>query len=306
MQAKPGHFHDLYPKGIKDESVILFPARNGLQREHLTPLLRPDGYPIADRATQYLSHRVFVALFQVQVTVFFISLNNPLTLQKIGYPVADRMYQFCQFLLIRCVGTMKSASTPGSGGVNAVHKQHVWSFSLDSIYSKLKNQESRSWQCRLCLGTVSGEVEMTTTQEIYTIVAGYRILESTANVDITGGARYTSIENKIDLSITPAVLPGGSVSADETIDWWDPVVGVRVEYPFADTWALVGYADYGGFHVGSDETYQALLGLDWNFHKNFSARAGYRYLYQDYKDDGEDIEWDMALQGLFLGLGIMF
>lgn len=57
MQAKPGHFHDL------GESVILFPGRNGLQREYPAPLLRTDGNAITDRATQYLLYRVFGALF---------------------------------------------------------------------------------------------------------------------------------------------------------------------------------------------------------------------------------------------------
>jgi hypothetical protein len=78
VQAEPGHFHDL------GESVIFFPGRNGLQREHLTPLLRTDGNAITDRATQYPPHRVFVTLFQVQITVFFIAFEDALSLQKPG------------------------------------------------------------------------------------------------------------------------------------------------------------------------------------------------------------------------------
>jgi hypothetical protein len=35
-------------------------------------------------------HGVFVALFQVQVAVFFITLEDALALQKAGNPVADK------------------------------------------------------------------------------------------------------------------------------------------------------------------------------------------------------------------------
>ena len=112
MQAKPSHFRYLHPKGIKanrssssQDGMVCSVPTVGALGEHPAPLLRTDGYPVTDRATQYLLHRVFVALFQVQVTVFFIALKDSLSLQKSSNPVADRMHQFCQFLLIRCVGS---------------------------------------------------------------------------------------------------------------------------------------------------------------------------------------------------------
>jgi hypothetical protein len=52
--------------------IILFPGRDGLQCEYLASLLRTDGDALTDRTAQYLLHRIFIALFQVQVTVFFI------------------------------------------------------------------------------------------------------------------------------------------------------------------------------------------------------------------------------------------
>jgi hypothetical protein len=41
---------------------------------NVNTLLRTDGNPVANRATQYLLHRIFITLFLVQVAVFFISL----------------------------------------------------------------------------------------------------------------------------------------------------------------------------------------------------------------------------------------
>ena len=88
-------------------------------------MLRPDGNAVTDRTAQSLLHGVFVALFQVQVTVFFIALKDSFAFQKPSHAVADRMHQLRQFLPIRCIGTMKATFTPGCGGVNTIQKQHV-------------------------------------------------------------------------------------------------------------------------------------------------------------------------------------
>jgi hypothetical protein len=52
-------------------------------------LLGSDGNAVADRATQYLLHGVFVLSFQIQVAVFRISLKIAFPLQISGNPVAD-------------------------------------------------------------------------------------------------------------------------------------------------------------------------------------------------------------------------
>ena len=72
--------------------------------------------------------------------------------------------------------------------------------------------------------------------------------------------------------------------------------------PIAQKWDLTGYADVGG--GGSDLTYQVMLGVNWQFSRVFSAKLGYRYLYQDYRTD--DFVWDIATSGGFVGLGIRF
>ena len=84
-----------------------------------------DGNAVADRAAQYLLHGVLVALFHVQVTVFLIAFQDSFALQKPGNPVADRMHQLRQFLLVGCMGTMKATFTTGCSGVNTIQKQYV-------------------------------------------------------------------------------------------------------------------------------------------------------------------------------------
>ncbi len=88
-------------------------------------MLWAHGDPVADGTTQYLLHRVFVSIFQIQVTVFFIAFEDTLSLQISGHPMADRMHQPRQFLLIRCVGALKPCLAVFVFSVNTIQEQHV-------------------------------------------------------------------------------------------------------------------------------------------------------------------------------------
>ena len=64
----------------------------------------------------------------------------------------------------------------------------------------------------------------------------------------------------------------------------------------------MGYFDIGA--GGSDLTYQFVGGVNWELNDTFAAKAGYRYMYWDYEDDGT--VWDIAASGPYVGLGICF
>jgi hypothetical protein len=84
-----------------------------------------DGDTVADRATQYLLHRVFLTLLQVQVTVFFIPFEDSLAIQKSRKPGADSMRQFYLFLPIRCVGALKPCFAVFVFGIDTIEEEHV-------------------------------------------------------------------------------------------------------------------------------------------------------------------------------------
>jgi len=182
-----------------------------------------------------------------------------------------------------------------------------WLMLLDGVYMKLQDDKSRSWTGPGGLATATADLEVTPEMSLVSIAGGYRIGADNIAVDVIGGARYTKVEMEFKLTTTTAgFFPGGvrTVSSDES--WWDPFVGVRIVVPFAEKWSGVLYADYGGFGVGSDSTYQILAGVNWTFSKHFSAKVGYRYLYQDFEDDDNGFVWDMKAYGPYLGLGIRF
>jgi len=180
-----------------------------------------------------------------------------------------------------------------------------WAFAFDSVYFRLKDQGTRSWQGPAGIGSATGELDATVTQLVYQLAVAYRVRDDSTKLDVFGAGRYTRLDTDLNLATTTGpLLPGGTRNLSGSADWWDPVVGVRVLLPFAEHWTLMGYADVGGFGVGSKITYQAIAGVNWEFAKSFAAKFGYRYMYQDY--DKNNFLWDMAAHGAYVGLGISF
>ncbi len=181
-----------------------------------------------------------------------------------------------------------------------------WMFAVDAMYFRLSDEDATSVSGPFGKITVDGTVEVTLTQQVYTLMGGYRLFDNKTKLDLIGGLRYTRLDSDLDLVITTNLpsFPGGGRRLRGDESWWDPVVGVRVLRPFAERWTFAGYVDVGGAGSGSDLTYQAYAGANWQFGRRLNAKFGYRYLYQDFEDDG--VVWDMATSGVFLGLGIQW
>jgi hypothetical protein len=181
-----------------------------------------------------------------------------------------------------------------------------WIFALDAVYFRLKDEETKSWTGPQGIVTVEGALEATLVQQLYQGTVGYRVIDSKTKLDLTGGVRYTIVDNDFDLTLSSSgdLFPGGQRSLSISESWADPVFGVRFIAPFSQKWSFFGYGDIGGFGIGSNITYQAIAGLRWQFSKVVSAKLAYRYLYQDYEDD--DFIWDMSYFGPLLGIGFSF
>lgn len=181
-----------------------------------------------------------------------------------------------------------------------------WIFLFDGLYFRLEDEETRSWQGPYGFVSITGEVEATMTQQLYQLSAGYRLIDERTKLDLVGAMRYTHLDLDLDLVVTTSgnLFPGGTRKMSGSKDWWDPVIGMRLITPFSQKWSFIGYADLGGFGVGSDFTFQAIAGLKWQVSKVVSAKLGYRYLYQDFEKD--NFVWDMTAQGPIIGVGFNF
>jgi len=179
-----------------------------------------------------------------------------------------------------------------------------WGIILDGLYFKLRDQGARSWEGPAGIGSATGDLDVTTTMQMYQLSAAYR-LGGGVPTDLVVAGRTTRLDLDLNLvTTTGGLLPGNTRSLSASQSWWDPVVGVRVTLPFAEHWSAMLYGDIGGFGVGSDLTYQALAGINWQLFEHVSAKAGYRYIYQNYENNG--FVWKMAAYGPYLGVGIRF
>jgi len=121
------------------------------------------------------------------------------------------------------------------------------------------------------------------------------------SIDAIGGGRFWHLNNALDL------FPpnnGNTVTAAQTQDWVDPVLGARFRLNANKGIFFNLKGDAGGFGVGSQETYQIYAGVGKQFKEHYSALLGYRYLYVDYKNGG--FLYNVHMQGIVTGFNIHF
>ncbi len=147
--------------------------------------------------------------------------------------------------------------------------------------------------------TAGSTVEIDSATYWAALAAGYTVFErDSRSVDVFAGARYMAVDN--DAKSSGAV----NASSGKKEDWLDPLVGFNARASLTERLGLGLLADFAGFGVGSDFTYEFMPTLSWRFGDTFSLRAGYRWLDTDFEDS--DFSYDVVQAGWILGLGIGF
>jgi hypothetical protein len=179
-----------------------------------------------------------------------------------------------------------------------------WGLLFDGIYMKLAHSATASRTGGGPIGaTLTASAELEVAQTMYAAALAYRTIEGRSPLDVIGGLRYAKIEAEARIDGSFYAQTGTAIRSAEK-DWVDPYIGVRAQRPIAERWTFVGYADVGGFGVGSDFTWQLAVGFDYEFSKSIAGKFGYRTLSVDYDNDG--FRYDMTNSGLYLGVGIRF
>lgn len=196
-------------------------------------------------------------------------------------------------------------NTEGGFMMMTTARHGKWSLGFDASYFKLVDGGSDSVSGPLGRATAKGTVEVTSEQWIYQPMLGYRVLDDKLKLDLYGGARYTKLQTDLDLKITTtiAAFPGGERDFSADKDWTDLVAGGHVSFPLAQNWSLIGLADVGTGQ-DSDLSYQLLAAANWQISEMFSAKFGYRYIYQDFEEDA--FSWEVVYSGIIAGVGIRF
>lgn len=164
----------------------------------------------------------------------------------------------------------------------------------DLIYLKISNSAATP---RRLFSSASLDVETT----ILTGAVSYQIAETDKGwLQGLAGVRYWSFDNTLTLS--GGFLP--TRSANDSIDWVDPVVGLRGRYAMTDKWFLSGAGVIGGFGAGSDFMWDVAGAVGYNFTDAISASAGYRAFGVDYSKSGDVV--DLVNHGPVVGLTYSF
>ena len=136
----------------------------------------------------------------------------------------------------------------------------------------------------------SGEVTLTS----LTLAAGRRFDAGKGTTfDVLGGLRGWDIGGSVS-------VPAAGVDEAPGATFVDPVVAARFNTELSPRWSVIGYADLGGFGVGSQFTWQAALTANYRATERLYISAGWRHLYLDY-EGGSGTEFQGSLSGPLLG-----
>jgi hypothetical protein len=97
-----------------------------------------------------------------------------------------------------------------------------------------------------------------------------------------------------------------TVALPQSDSWLDVIVGVHLRAPLSENWFLRGFADVGGFGLGSgsDMSWQVYAGGGYSINDSWSVEVGSRHLSIDKNLDNAGVDLDLA--GPLVGITARF
>ena len=90
-------------------------------------------------------------------------------------------------------------------------------------------------------------------------------------------------------------------------DWFDPVIGLRGRFNLNKVFYLTAESDVGGFGIGSDVAVQVQAALGCQITRHIRAEAGYRYYYDDFRDESADgFLYQVSFHGAQINVALTF
>ncbi len=206
------------------------------------------------------------------------------------------------------------------------------SFYNDLIYANLGGVSSGVKSLDRIDVTINGSAKLDSTMAIAELGGTYELARwatgeslkdpnvpaSFTAIDVLAGARYWYQSAALNLAVSGAVPPdltptaGGAIARSGTVDWVDPLAGLRLRHEFEPGRELILIADIGGFGAGSQFSWNAMAAYRIEFASNngytYSGIIGYRALQADYvQGEGRTrYEWDVVQHGPIIGLSVGF
>jgi hypothetical protein len=183
-----------------------------------------------------------------------------------------------------------------------------WGFFFDPTYVKLSDDGEF---VSSTLGPVDVDVEI---KEWLVELGGFYQLgkwpitkegEQVVSLEALGGGRYWYLKTKLDLEVP---LAGFEKKAEESKDWIDPFIGLRLKVGLTKRLLFMLRGDIGGFGVGSEFTWNTSAVLGYSVSRVVSLWLGYRALGMDYESGSgfNKFKFDGIMHGPILGVGFYF
>jgi hypothetical protein len=132
------------------------------------------------------------------------------------------------------------------------------------------------------------------TQRSLTLLGGYSLVrDDKSTVDLMAGLRAWSIKASVDAAAV-------GVQASGSKSFVDPIIAMRGTFQVAPQWSVTLYGDFGGFGVGSQQTWQVLAAASYQMRENRFLSVGYRHMAVDYRSGGTDV--DVSMSGPLVGM----
>jgi hypothetical protein len=134
-----------------------------------------------------------------------------------------------------------------------------------------------------------------------------RVPELEAAIHAKVQARVTQIKTGLENQISSFLTSQLNRSFSFYDNWLDPVIGFRGRFNLTKAFYLTAETDVGGFGIGSDIAVQAYAALGCHVTRNIYSEVGYRYLYEDFRDEGAgDFLYQVSLHGAQMSVGLTF
>lgn len=184
-----------------------------------------------------------------------------------------------------------------AGQVHFEGQKGKWGFFIDPTYLRLSQEGTLRDGRDIKLQVEQWLVEFGGTYQL-----GKWSLEEkgkrSITVDALGGGRFWYLSADLDTS--------SNLNPSKTVQWIDPIIGVRLEADITEKLLFNIRSDIGGFSVGSDFSWNALGVFGYRFTKDITGLFGYRALYVDYKEGTSIIRYNMTIHGPIMGLSFSF
>jgi hypothetical protein len=181
------------------------------------------------------------------------------------------------------------------GMLNYQGRSEKWVAVADMIYMKLGSDVANP-------STGNTLAEVTLKQWLLEGDGGYRVKPW---LDVLVGLRVPIIEAEIVPDRDNPLI--STKSNSET--WVAPIIGARVELPFAKKFTGIARGDFGGFDIGGTNTTWQLAGyVNYRFGKGWSGTVGYRAISADYLTGSgiDTFKYDITNFGPVFGVSYTF